>query len=377
MLSIAIVLMVLGVAFPAFFIATQNDANVPFMFSYLRHANIVSPVQVSGTIDPNVIAQIRTHPATAHVAPAKPLSLMASAGWGEIGVSMYAMREDDMRMLMDVYGMHVGDGRLPHSRSNEIVLSQAVALNRGLRVGDKVGQPVYERDGIPTEMVVVGILEPDRSQSRSEQAKRPFSYAPQWLGFASYEYMEGHERYAAVPTHFLAVPVAGREAELEAWLEEKVDSPQVEVKTFNTSYQFARDAERNFFLFYAVAETIVAAAAAVALAVLNYIYFAQRREEFGTLHAVGYSRAWLVLRALRESVSVVSVAWVIGAALCAAGLLYVQANIYAPKGISINLYNPWPWLFTLPIPLAVVAASVGTLVWILSRLDPISIIERR
>jgi ABC-type lipoprotein release transport system permease subunit len=353
---------------------------VPFPFSYLRHASIVSPVQVYGAVDPETVAQIRAHPATAHVVPAKPLSLMVSASaaiFGEIGMPIYAVREDDLRILMDVYGMYLGNGRLPHPRSNEIVLSSAVALNRGVRVGDKVGQLVYERDGMPTEMVVVGILESDRSQSRSEQAKRPFSYAPQWIGFAPYGYVEGHERYAAAPTHFLVAPVAGREVELEAWLEENVDSPRVAVETFDTTYQFARDVERDMFLFFAVAEAIVAVAAAVALAVLHYIFFVQRREEFGILHAVGHSRTWLVLRVLRESVSVVSAAWVIGAVLCVAGLLYIQANVYVPKGLSINLYNPWPWLFTLPIPLAVVAASGGTIAWTLSRLDPVSIIERR
>jgi len=181
---IAIGLMVLGVAFPAFIMATYNDGNVPFMISYLRHASIVSPVQVYGTIDPEAIAQIRAHPVTAHVVPVKPLSLrvnVPASVFGEIGMPIYAVREDDLPTLIDVYGMFLSDGRLPHPRSNEIVLSSALALNRGVRVGDKVGQPVYERDGIPTEMVVVGILEPDCSQSRSGQAKRPFSYAPQWV----------------------------------------------------------------------------------------------------------------------------------------------------------------------------------------------------
>ena len=70
-------------------------------------------------------------------------------------------------------------------------------------------------------------------------------------------------------------------------------------------------------------------------------------------------------------------AWLVGAVLCAAGMLYVQTSIYAPRGMSVNLYNPWPWLFTLPIPVAVVAASAGTIAWMLSRLDPVAVVERR
>jgi len=41
------------------------------------------------------------------------------------------------------------------------------------------------------------------------------------------------------------------------------------------------------------------------------------------------------------------------------------------------LINPTPWLFTLPIPLVVVAASTSTIARMLSKLDPVSIIERR
>jgi ABC-type antimicrobial peptide transport system permease subunit len=376
----AIVLMVLGVSFPAFFMATYNDGNVPLTFGYLRHASVVSAAQVSGTVDPEVVAQIRSHPAVSRVVPAKPLFMMvnaAAAVYGEIGMPVYAVREDDMWALVSVYGMRLAEGRLPGPRSNEIVLSGAVALNRGVGVGDSVGQPVYESDGMPTEMVVVGILEPDGSRVSSGRASGAFSYAPQWIGFAPYEYVEGHERYADLPTHYLVAPLAGRAIELEAWLEENIESSQVAVETFGATYRFARDVERDLFLFFAIAEVIVAVAAAVALAVLQYILFAQRREEFGTLHAVGHSRTWLVWRVLRESASVVGAAWLVGAVLCAAGMLYVQSSIYAPRGMSVNLYNPWPWLFTLPIPAAIVAASAGTIAWMLSRLDPVAVIETR
>jgi hypothetical protein len=372
--------MVLGMAFPAFVVATYNDGNVPLAFSYVRHASFVSSVQVTRILDPEIVAQIRAHPATAHVVPAKPLRTSVNAAavvFGEISMPIIAVREDDMRTLVGVYGMRIAEGRLPRPRANEIVLSSALALNRRVGIGDSVGQPVYESDGIPTEMVVVGILEPVVSQPRPGGAGGAFSYAPQWIGFAPYEYVEGHERYAALPTHFLVASLEGRETELETWLEENVASSQVAVETFGATYRLARDVERGMFSFFAGAEVIIALAAATALAVLHYIFFAQRREEFGTLHAVGHSRAWLIWRVLRESVSVVGAAWLVGAVLCAAGMLYVQANVYVPRGMSVNLYNPWPWLLTLPIPVAIVAASAGTIAWTLSRLDPVAVIERR
>jgi hypothetical protein len=58
-------------------------------------------------------------------------------------------------------------------------------------------------------------------------------------------------------------------------------------------------------------------------------------------------------------------------------MLYFQTYVCGPAGISINPYNPVPWLYTLPLPIAVVAASAGTVTWALNRLDPVAIIERR
>jgi hypothetical protein len=66
-----------------------------------------------------------------------------------------------------------------------------------------------------------------------------------------------------------------------------------------------------------------------------------------------------------------------GAAVCIAGLFFAQAVVYEPFGLSIDFFNPTPWLFTLPIPVAVVAASAGTIAWALKRLDPVAVIERR
>jgi ABC-type antimicrobial peptide transport system permease subunit len=130
-------------------------------------------------------------------------------------------------------------------------------------------------------------------------------------------------------------------------------------------------------LLFAIVEGVIALVAAFALAVLSYTFFAQRREEFGILHAMGHSRHWLVVRTVGEAVSVVAVAWLLGAAACVAGLAYMQTNVYAPKGLTLDLFSPAPWLFTLPMPLAVVAVSGGLVAWMLARLDPVSIIERR
>ena len=163
---------------------------------------------------------------------------------------------------------------------------------------------------------------------------------------------------------------------MEGYLEEAVDS-RMEVETLKTSYREWRRTGQGYLIILAIAEAILTVVAAIGLAILNYIFFTQRRDEFGTLHAVGHSRLKLTARTLQESVIIVGLAWLIGAVFCMIAVFWIQAEILTPVGMGIDFSNPTPWLFTLPIPLVVVAASVGTTSLILSRLDQVSIIERR
>jgi hypothetical protein len=55
----------------------------------------------------------------------------------------------------------------------------------------------------------------------------------------------------------------------------------------------------------------------------------------------------------------------------------MQANVYAPRGLTLDFFNPAPWLFTLPMPVSVIVVSTGLVAWTLSRLDPVAVIERR
>jgi ABC-type lipoprotein release transport system permease subunit len=366
-------LMVLGIAFPAFFISPLIDAQLPFI-EYLHQASVVSP-GVGRAVDPVVTAQIRSHPSVARVIPAMPLSLMVSIPPTEAEFTFYGVSEDDLPALIDLYGVILKEGRLPRPRSNEIVLSEAVAVNRDLHLGDRVGRPVHKSDlRMPTEMVVVGILGARARGSLSGHVVVPGDI---WLGFAPYEYLESHEFYSSRSVHLLVVPAGGRKAELDDWLEKDVASSQTNVRTYGTQYREIQQARRGTLLLFAALEGVIAVVAAIALAILNYIFFAQRREEFGVLHAMGRSRLWLVFRTLRETAGVAGLAWLIGAVACVTGLILAQASIYAPKGVSLDLTNPTPWLFTLPIPLTVVAASAGTIAWMFSKLDPVSTIERR
>jgi ABC-type antimicrobial peptide transport system permease subunit len=369
-------LMVLAVSFPVFFLVMLLNWLWPTVFSYISHTSVISPSPTYQAVNPAVLAQIRSHPAVADVIPVKRLSMAVNLIPSVGQLPVYGVGEKDLQVLLDVYDLYVGEGHLPEPRSGQIVLTRALARNRGLSVGDAVGRPAHELDDIPTELAVVGLLDSTAPGLTQREGYR-IPLAPRWVGFVSYEFVEHHERYSAAPMHALVIPVEGREAEVEIWLEESIASPRVTVETFDTLYRRLQEDGQKLALVLAVTEFILAIVTAGALAILNHIFSAQRRDEFGILHAVGHSRTRLIGRTIRENVGIAGAAWLIGAACCSVLLLGAQTIVYAPRGMSLDLTNAVPWLFTIPIPLVVVAASAGTITWALSRLDLVSIIERR
>jgi hypothetical protein len=385
-LVVSAALVIVGVALPVFLLSAVTDAMMPD-FEYLRYVSKVAPSN-GRTVDSGVMGQIRSHPTVERVIPVMSLGLQVDVPpSGMRRTSIYGAVEDDLQVLVDLFGMDVKEGRLPRPRSNEIVLSEPVALNRGLHIGDRVGVPARERgefelldvDDVPTEIVVVGILQPRAERSGTERPRsgQTLSSNAMWLGLASYEYLESHELTSSRSVHLLVVPADERKDELDTWLEGSVASAQTNVTTYDVESREHQQNVQGLVLGFAVVGCVTAIVAAMAMATLNYIFFTQRREEFGILHAVGRSRLWLVLRTMKETGSVITVAWLVGAVICCIGLICIQALVYAPKGLNLNFFNPVPWALTFPIPLAVIVVGTGTIARMLSRLDPVAVVERR
>ena len=365
-LTVTMGVMILGVAFPAFIFGPMLGAWAT-LFEHLRQVSIVSSSMVLA-VDPAVTAQIKGHVDIVGVVPAIRLRIRVDVPpMAHPSIPLYGVYESDLQTLINLYGVRVEKGRLPQPRTNEIVLSKALAQNRNWRVGDKIGRAydAKEDDELPTEMVVVGIL------------SSPPGQEDLWTGFVSFEYLSSHEFYASFPVCMLVLPREGRKSEMDAWLEENVASEQTAVQTFDGMQMEYRIAMWAVLVLFGIIESVIAIVAAVALAILSYTFFIQRREEFGVLHAIGHSRQWLVLRTARESASVVVVAWLLGAVLCGLGLIYMQVGVFAPKGMTFNILNPAPWLFTLPIPVAVITTSGGLVTRMLRKLDPVTVIEKR
>ncbi len=373
LLTGAMSLMIIAVVLVIFVLSATDDARRARL-SNLRQMSSLR-TRLGSSLDMGVVTQVRMHPSVERVIPCLEMTMLhiTIPPFTQANINAYGVYAEDMAYLVALYDLKLKEGHLPRPNTNELVIPEVVAQNRNLHVGDVIGNrehPAYPGAmALPTDFVISGIF---ATPAAAEDEN--------WLAFVSLEFFQSHEAYrlGEFLDQFLVTPKAGQKAVMDEWLEsEFAPMPEIGVVTYRKSLVAARQSTRTTLLTMALIESVVAVVAALALAVLNVISVAQRQIEFGVLHALGRARRWLVWRTVQETAFTTGTAWVISAWVCLSGLAILQFRIFAPLGLHFNLFSPLPWLFTLPIPVAVLAATIGTMSWTLSRLDPVAIIERR
>jgi ABC-type lipoprotein release transport system permease subunit len=368
LLSSALAVMILMVVPTVLIFAAVYDAE-KVKAGNLRHASVV--FSRGPSLEPGAIAQIKTHPTVERVIPYVPFtaSNVFIPPTGSQSITTYAVSTADLAYLAELYHLELKEGRWPRPNTNDIVIPETVAQNRDLWVGDVLGNPddpaYRDAPELRAEFVVSGII------------ARPVNPKEEnWLSFASVEFLESHESFANWSRELFVVPKAGQMAAMNDWLG-NVENDQTGVFTFHEHIALIQESARSFTLTMTLIESVLAIVGAIGIAMLNYIYASQRQSEFGTLHALGFGRLKLVARMLRETVFVTGIGWAFSAVLCLAGLVYLRFGIFEPMGLRFNLLNVTPWSLTLPIPIAVLIVTGSMVFWMLSRLDPVTVIERR
>jgi hypothetical protein len=365
-------LMTMAVVLFIFALALDADAKEPFLGYLSRVSMVRSPGNVR-SLDPGVAAQVKAHPAIERVIPIDRYHMLnvTIPPFASAQGDPFAVYAEDMAYLVELYGLQLKDGHLPRPGTNEMVIPEALAQNRDLEVGDVIGdpaQPAYP--GAPSldpSFVISGIFaRPTAPEDGSG------------LGFVSLEFLESQEAYDApdLPP-LLLVPKAGQKGVLDDWLEMELAGMNASVSTYRQEVDRIQNKARQDMLSMALLEGLIAVVAAIGLAVLNHVFTSQRHAEFGVLHALGYGRQQLVGRVLGETAFMMGIAWGLTAILCLVAVLGLRFGVFAPLGLTVNLFNLTPWLYTLPIPIAVLAVTAGTTARTLSKVDAVSIIERR
>jgi ABC-type lipoprotein release transport system permease subunit len=366
----ATALMVVGASIFVFGLEAFDDARQPLL-NYLKWVSLVSPN--GELLDAATIEQIRANPAVDRAIPVavfSPMGIYIPPTAPSYPVDAYAVTAEDMVYLQELFKLELAEGYLPRPGTNGIAIPSTFAKNRNLHVGDVIGDrdhPIHpEAPTLPSGLIVTGVFSPAKKYSQEI-----------WIAFTSLEYLEMNQEKWKIAPSLLVVPRAGQKASLDAWLERTFVGEKRLVFTLGNQRSLFKKQASTLLFSLSLVESIIAVIAALALTGLYYVFASQRQAEYGVLNALGLGRLQAILRSTRETLFTTGVAWGVAILVGAAILIGMQYGVFFPSGVEFNLFNPLPWFYTLPVPVAVLVVNAGLVAWSLSHLDPVMIIERR
>ena len=326
-----------------------------------RGAAMISPNGAEGhtAVDANVKGDLAQNPNIAATYPTIRFSTYMPTLAGQTNAHIYAVNQEVYSVLMQAFDLKLVQGTLPRVGTNQVALHKSLMGARNFKIGDVIDPEKDDQEFIPDQLEIVGMLD-----------------GPTPLSLASLEYISQASAFRNWGRSVLAMPRAGAQNAAEHDLA-NLDKALVRPYTYSAELQsFSQEFASMDAIVWAI-NSIVVLVLSLLAGLLNLIYFLDRMNEFGLLLGIGYSRSFVIRRALIESLLLTLLAWGFGILFSQVIYTLLNAFIFEPRGVSLTVMNWRALQFTLPIPLMVGLFSAGTVLMQLRNLDPMQMIERR
>jgi ABC-type lipoprotein release transport system permease subunit len=336
------------------------DLTIFTLYGYTRYLTGLTP-RNDIRVDPTEIAKIKALPELGELYPAHSYQVMVKTIFGKMPFALFGLDPAGRERILERCGLRLAAGKLPTDGEPEAVVSEEVARNLGLKIGDVICWPDSQDSYAPIEVRLVGTLT-----------------GPVWLGLTSRKLVDTYSPFTFVG--YLAFAPTTRQEDqrkLDEAIAKVVDKSKARVWRFADLVSEAKSALVNLYLILNIVVAIIVFAISFVCGLLANIYFTQRLPEIATLSAIGYTRGELLRRAVGEIGLLCLFGWLVGGLVTVALLTLVRAVSLTPKGLLLNPLDPTAFAFTLPMPVTIGLFAVTTIALRLATLDPVSIIERR
>ena len=270
-----------------------------------------------------------------------------------------ALNQDDLRYYLSRMDVRKIEGRIPAKGAPEALVSEPVARNLNLRVGDE-------------------LLGPDRTEAYSPQSVRivGITQTDQWVMLASREYHEANH-FPPIDLLIVFAKNPNEQKVLDAWALEEFRGDRARVFAYS---QLDKDTNEMFDILYRILNVVIGTLVlviTVMMGMLMNIYQSQRVQEFGLLQALGYTKRSLLWRVFGETLIVVVGGWILGLVAAYLMLSGVDRLLMYPQAFALDRTDRTAFLYTLPVPIAIFIAAGITVRLRFRKFDPVGIVERR
>ncbi len=336
------------------------DLTIFTLYGYNRYLTGITPRNAL-TVDESELVKVRRLPELGALYPSHSYQTLVKTIFGKMVFPIFGLELAGRAELMQRCNIRLSAGRMPRDGEPEAVISDDVARNLGLKVGDILSKPEYQDSYAPIPIRLVGVLR-----------------GPVWLGLTSKSLVDRESPYNFVGyLAFARTNASADQARLAASIERAMSKNKGRVWTFAGLVQEAQSALSNLYLIMNIVIGIIVFAISFVCGLLFNIYFTQRMPEIAMLSAIGYGRSRLIARALGETVILCVFGWLIGGVVTASLLMAIRDILMVPRGLLLNAVDFRAFAFTLPVPVAIMLFALCTIGIRLATLDAVSIIERR
>lgn len=347
------------------------DRSIQVQYGSMKNYTILAP-RTDPDVPLPILADAAKIPEVKEVILTIPCFVFLKTVFGKMPIPIYGFEQKDVSTIVKITGNKLVEGRIPHVNQPEVALSRAWANNFHVKLGDLYTPYDEQLPTLLTKLRVVGIFEGGDNIAITDRT------------FLELELNEIARRpsYFYLPRDAKDLPKISKELQSIIDHPKKYDlapnfSRRIKVFTFNGLVQDLRNSLGFLYTFLAIADGLVICTVALLSGFLANIYFEQRLGEFGLLSALGFRRERLAKRLVMETGTLVGLSWLGGIAFTALAIKILDVTYMVPHGLVLAPIARDALLYTLPTPILVGIASLGTVLTRLYRLDPIEIMERR
>ncbi len=275
---------------------------------------------------------------------------------GRNGVSVFSLEQEDMTYLMKRLDLHLSKGTLPKDGTNEAVIDVRLAKNKHLKIGDKIGYEVNEKElFIRGTYVIVGFINGNSMLMLT----------------ARQDQMNDSEIYR---DSMIVFPKEGKSQESEAFLQ-TLPKQIVDCFTYQTAYNAQAKDTKDLKRYINELVIMLIIVLSISTGNASYINTFQRRYEFALLYSVGYSSLQILKKLMNEIFFINILGYIAGMllSLLLAGIEYLV--VFEPNGLVLRLMLPNALLQTLAIPVFTSLFCIIPVSIMLRKIDPIRVIE--
>lgn len=286
-----------------------------------------------------------------------PSMIMNSSIKNNIGVDsefvIYRMEKENIKYTMRELGLTLENGTIESSKDNAIILSEMVAKNKKLKVGDTISKDKDSYFKIPGKYVVIGIMKGDIN-----------------LGFIP---STNKAINALTCTNYLFFWKNGFRKEVDNELLSHKNK-NFEVTNYKSDWKDAQDFSSSFSFICNLVIILIVIVQAIILGFTNYSEYYQRKEEFGVQKALGFKLKDILIRVFKEILSINVIAFIVGISLILI-FIGVDNTTVVNRGIPVYRLISSDVLKVTVFPIVTTITSIFPVANLIRNTDTLRIIE--